>query len=99
MKEKWIAAITGTAMAISAFMPHASAVAGIIAEAADTVSLGDIDSSGHVDTADITLLQNYLTGGSPLNSPIKSYADLTGDGKVNVFQSVEKAKQELGFFA
>lgn len=57
MKGKWIAVITGAAMSISTFMPYSSALTGIIAEAANTVLTGDLNSDGRVDTTDKIILQ------------------------------------------
>ena len=82
MKMKGFAAICAAVLTVSA-LPELEFLENSIA-AADTKA-GDINQDGYVDTADIILVQNYISGKSKLIAARKQKADMDGNGSVNVF--------------
>lgn len=82
MKNKWLSALTGTAVALGSFVPLCQSITNASVSAAIS---GDINGDGNTDTYDVMLLQKYLSGAENLSSLQKSNADITKDGKVNVF--------------
>lgn len=81
MKRKCFAAVMSAVMAMSSSFPFLQSMA---VSAADPVK-GDLNADGMINADDIMLLQNYLSGARELSVVQKIYADITGDGKVNIF--------------
>ncbi len=50
--------------------------------------IGDINSDKYLNIADIVCLNNYLLGRAPLTDAQKQQADLSRDGKLNVFDLI-----------
>lgn len=46
-------------------------------------ALGDVNLDGKVDTADVTLLSQYFTGGAQLTDEQKEIADVDNNGEIN----------------
>ncbi|MGN0612530.1 MAG: glycoside hydrolase family 9 protein [Porcipelethomonas sp.] len=54
----------------------------------DTAVPGDVNLNGTVEIADIVLLNKHLLGTTALKSQQLKNADMTGDGVINIFDSV-----------
>ncbi len=92
MKMKGLAAICAAVLTVSA-LPELDLLKNSTADA-DTKT-GDINQDGYVDTSDITLLQNYISGKSKLITSRKQKADIDGNGTVNVFDLALLKKEAL----
>ncbi len=56
--------------------------------ATQDISIGDINEDGEISIADVVTLSGYLLGRAPLSDSQKRAADLTDDGKLNVFDLI-----------
>lgn len=91
MKRKFFAAVLSAVLTISSAVPF---LQNATANAAENKK-GDLNADGVVDLNDILIIQNYLAGKNELSILQKKFADITGDGKVNIFDlSVMKSETE-----
>ena len=58
-------------------------------------ALGDVNLDGKVDTADVTLLSQYFTGGAQLTDEQKEIADVDNNGEINLGNIFEKDLEEI----
>ena len=70
--------------------------------ATQDISIGDINEDGEISIADVVTLSGYLLGRAPLSDSQKQAADLTDDGKLNVFDLIllkrEVTKNKMTIF-
>ncbi|MDO5559972.1 MAG: carbohydrate-binding domain-containing protein [Oscillospiraceae bacterium] len=63
---------------------------------AQTGIKGDINADGSLTAADILMFRNYMINGAELNDDQLTYADINGDGKVNILDCVLAISELLG---
>ncbi len=89
--KKILSVFTSAALAVGGSGITSAVIAEL--ETVSAASAGDLNNDGKITTADVVMLQQYLTGKRTLDS--YSEADTNGDGKINVFDLVSLKRKAI----